>query len=252
MASLNSSPILGVSARDIPRYYQNSTNSADARLTDICNTITLTIEPTNRPGAVKTSSGYPARRCSVTREDIIELTTRFLAAAKAGLAKGYNALEMNEVQSYGYAKRRIPLALAYNAVLQAQQRALAGRLVPSAWSTNEAQDAMEALADLAIAMDFQGLGFARGVHQPTYPLPPRPAPSERPPPPTVGADPISLGVGAISTIALAFILLGPFIGAAATVAILRGDPSKRERPSKTKPKSISRPSPAELPEPDEP
>ena len=71
-------------------------------------------------------------------------------------------------------------------------------------------------------------------------------------PTTVGADPISLGVGAIGTIALAFILLGPFIGTAATVAILRGDPSKRERSSKPRPKSISRPSPAELPEPDEP
>ena len=69
---------------------------------------------------------------------------------------------------------------------------------------------------------------------------------------TVGADPISLGVGAVGTIALAFILLGPFIGTAATVAILRGDPSKRARSSRTSTKSISRPSPATLPEPTEP
>lgn len=67
---------------------------------------------------------------------------------------------------------------------------------------------------------------------------------------SVGADPFTLGVGAIGTIALAFILLGPFIGTAATVAVLRGNPSKPERPSRPKPKS--RPSPAELPAPDEP
>lgn len=59
---------------------------------------------------------------------------------------------------------------------------------------------------------------------------------------TVGAEPFTMGVGAIGTIALAFILLGPFIGTAATVAVLRGDPSKRERSPRPKPKLSSRPS----------
>jgi hypothetical protein len=68
---------------------------------------------------------------------------------------------------------------------------------------------------------------------------------------SVGADPLTLGVGAIGTIALAFILLGPFIGTAATVAILRGDPSQDDRSKRglsapPKRKSISSPS---LPEP---
>ena len=70
---------------------------------------------------------------------------------------------------------------------------------------------------------------------------------------SVGADPFTLGVGAIGTIALAFILLGPFIGTAATVAVLRGNPTKPERPSRSKAKPSSRPSsPPALPEPDEP
>ena len=70
---------------------------------------------------------------------------------------------------------------------------------------------------------------------------------------SVGAAPFSLGLGAIGTIMLSFILLGPFIGTAATVAVLRGNPTKPERPSRSKAKPRSRPSsPPELPEPDEP
>lgn len=241
MASLNASPILGVSARDraqqpSPRGYQNSAISADARLADICNTITLTIEPTNRPGAVKTSSGYPARRCSVTREDVIELTTRFLAAAQAGLAKGYNALEMNVI-TYGTSGKRIALAIAYDAVLQAQQRALASRIVPSSWSTNEAKDAMDALSDLANTMDYQGLAYARGPSPPLFPLLPRPQPSAASDVQghTVGAAPAMLGGGAVGAISLAFIFLGPLLGTATMLAFLRGDPAKRERPKTSRP-----------------
>lgn len=46
---------------------------------------------------------------------------------------------------------------------------------------------------------------------------------------SVGAGPV-LGAGAVSGLALVFVLLGPIIGTAATVALLRGDPTKRSAP----------------------
>ena len=44
---------------------------------------------------------------------------------------------------------------------------------------------------------------------------------------TVGAIP-ALGAGAVSALALIFVVLGPLLGTAATVAVLRGDPPDKK------------------------
>ena len=40
-----------------------------------------------------------------------------------------------------------------------------------------------------------------------------------------------LGAGAVSALALVFIVLGPLIGTAAAVALLRGNPATKQPPS---------------------
>ena len=149
-ASLKPS-ILGVPARNYaqenvsPDQRQYLENSANARLTDIVNNLAP-----SRPGSRRTDQGqYPVRGFAATREDIILLATRFLAAVRGG---GYK-LFTEKSSIYGKEVTGVtPLAVAYDAV----QRAL--RLAQDAyWSAEEAKDAMAALGELALAMDEQGL-----------------------------------------------------------------------------------------------
>lgn len=198
MASLNKTPILGVPARNYGRdkisplerrYLENSANS---RLGDICNTL-----GPKRPGSVQVGNTFPLRQFAATSADVIELATRFLDAVAAGVnvtekggygtwvSTGYrvsrstksfdNKNVMKNILAGDFSTDEGFSKLGEACVEVMKCKAIAMENVPlnrrpqwtADWVNNTRRRAMNALGDVVIEMDDQGLLLAKPPEEPT-------------------------------------------------------------------------------------
>jgi len=199
MASLNRTPILGIPARDwardklspLERRYLE--NSANARLTDICNKLAP-----QRPGSVQMNGWYPLRQFAPTPSDVAELATRFLAAVSAGVEAGQSTsggplgwttdgYRVSRDQGVAQNKNVMRNILAGDFSTEAgfsklgeacvevmRCKEIATDEIPfdqmleraAAWVSTRRRS-MQALGDLVIEMDDQGLRLEKPAEDPT-------------------------------------------------------------------------------------